>query len=93
MQNLYDNHYHLDLRFSMTSLFSLTSLSPGQSATVQAIHVDSGFQFRLNALGFRIGKPLELIRKAPFNGPLHLRLGNTEVMLRQQDAMNIEVLM
>jgi len=93
MQNLYDNHYHLDLRFIMTSLFRLSALSPGQSATVQAIHVDSSFQFRLNALGFRIGKPLELIRIAPFNGPLHIKLGNTEVMLRQQDAANIEVLM
>jgi ferrous iron transport protein A len=55
--------------------------------------VDSGFMYRLNAMGFRIGKPLQLIRIAPFNGPLHLKLGNTEVMLRQQDAANIEVLM
>mgnify|MGYP000114211142 CR=1 FL=1 len=77
----------------MPSLFRLSALKPGQSATVQAIHVDSGFQFRLNALGFRIGKPLELIRIAPFNGPLHLKLGSTEVMLRQQDAANIEVVM
>ena len=77
----------------MTTLYSLSALSPGQSATVQALHVDSGFQFRLNALGFRIGKPLELIRIAPFNGPLHIKLGNTEVMLRQQDAANIKVLM
>lgn len=76
----------------MTTLHRLSSLSPGQSATVQALHVDSGFQFRLNALGFRIGKSLKLIRIAPFNGPLHLKLGNTEVMLRQQDAANIEVL-
>ncbi|NOQ93779.1 MAG: ferrous iron transport protein A [Methylophaga sp.] len=77
----------------MTTLYSLSALSPGQSATVQALHVDSGFQFRLNALGFRVGKTLELIRIAPFNGPLHLKLGNTEVMLRRQDAANIEVLM
>jgi len=77
----------------MSNLYRLSSLLPGQSATVQALHVDSGFQFRLNALGFRTGKIIELIRVAPFNGPFHIKLGNTEVMLRQQDAANIEVLM
>lgn len=92
---LYDNHYHLDLipYMQLSTIQSLSSLKIGQSATVHALHVDSGFMFRLNAMGFRIGKPLEIIRVAPFNGPLHIKLGNTEVMLRQQDAANIEVLM
>jgi len=76
----------------MSTLYPLSSLSAGQTATVQALHVDSSFLFRLNALGFRIGKTLELIRKGPFDGPLHIKLGNTEVMLRQQDAAKIEVL-
>jgi len=76
----------------MSTLYTLSSLSAGQTATVQALHVDSSFLFRLNALGFRIGKTLELIRKGPFDGPLHIKLGNTEVMLRQQDAAKIEVL-
>lgn len=76
----------------MKQIQTLSSLVAGQTATVQALHTDLGFQFRLNALGFRIGKPIKVIRTAPFNGPLHLKLGNTEVMLRQQDADNIEVL-
>ena len=71
----------------------LSSLTTGQSATVQALHVDTGFQYRLNALGFRTGKPLTVIRTAPFNGPLQLRVGNTDVMLRRQDADHIEVRM
>jgi ferrous iron transport protein A len=77
----------------MTVLHRLSSLAAGQTATVQALHVDSGFQFRLHALGFRTGKTLQVIRSAPFNGPLQLRLGNTDVMLRRQDAHNIEVLL
>lgn len=76
----------------MSTLQTLSSLAVGETATVQALHADCGFQFRLNALGFRTGKPIKVIRTAPFNGPLHLKLGNTEVMLRQQDADNIEVL-
>jgi len=75
----------------MTTLQRLSSLTSGQSATVQALHVDDGFLFRLHALGFRVGKDLQLIRTAPFNGPLHLRIGSTDVMLRRQDADNIEV--
>ena len=93
LKKLYDNHYHLDSERTVADLARLSALIPGQTATVQAIHVDEGFKFRLNALGFRIGKPLELIRVAPFNGPYHVKLGNTEVMLRQQDAAMIEVLM
>ena len=77
----------------MKKIQTLSSLIAGQTGTVQALHADSGFQFRLNALGFRIGKQVQVVRFAPFNGPLHLKLGNTEVMLRQQDADNIEVLM
>lgn len=76
----------------MTTLQRLSTLQAGQSATVQALHVDTGFQYRLHALGFRIGKKLELIRIAPFNGPLQLRIGNTEVMLRKHDAEQIEIL-
>ncbi|NQZ54585.1 MAG: ferrous iron transport protein A [Piscirickettsiaceae bacterium] len=71
----------------------LSSLASGQTAVIQALHADTNFQFRLNALGFRIGKPIKVVRTAPFNGPIHLKLGNTEVMLRQIDANNIEVLM
>ena len=77
----------------MSYLQSLSSLRPGQAATVQAIHIDStGFHFRLNALGFKEGKQLLVIRVAPLKGPMHLRLGNTEVMLRQNDANMIKVL-
>ncbi len=77
----------------MSDLQRLSSLRPGQQATIQAVHTDtSGFHFRLNALGFRLGKDLLVIRTAPLNGPMHLRLGNTEVMLRQSDADMIEVL-
>jgi len=76
----------------MSTTQRLSNLSVGQSATVQALHVDTGFQYRLHALGFRIGKKITVIRVAPFNGPLHCRIGTTDVMLRQHDAANIEIL-
>ncbi len=76
----------------MNSLQLLSSLRIGQSATVQTLHVDIGFQYRLHALGLRVGKTFKVIRVAPFNGPLQLRIGSTDVMLRQSDADKIEVL-
>jgi ferrous iron transport protein A len=77
----------------MKTLQALSAVQVGQSATIQALHVDTGFQFRLNALGLRIGKSFEIVRSAPFNGPLQVRVGSTDIMLRRQDADNIEVLM
>jgi Fe2+ transport system protein FeoA len=77
----------------MKTIHTLSSMKVGETATVQALHVDTGFQYRLNGMGLRIGKTFEIIRRAPFNGPFHLRIGNTELMLRKQDAQMIEVLM
>jgi len=77
----------------MKTVHCLADMNIGETATIQAIHVDTGFQYRLNGLGLRIGKTFEVIRHAPFNGPFHLRVGNTELMLRRQDAKMIEVLM
>ena len=71
----------------------LSEMKVGQTATIQAFHVDTGFKYRLNGLGLRVGKKLEVIRHAPFDGPYQLRIGSTELMLRKRDAHMIEVLM
>lgn len=73
----------------MTS--SLDSLHPGDSAIIRAIHAEEGLHQRLSALGFRIGKPVELIRRARFQGPLHVRLGTTDVILRRSEAHRIQI--
>jgi len=75
----------------MKELHRLSDMEVGQSATVLALHVDIGFQYRLNALGLKIGKRFQVVRAAPFNGPFQLRIGSTELMLRKQDASMIEV--
>ena len=69
----------------------LLNLHPGDQATVAAIHADTGLRQRLAALGFRIGRRIELIRKGAFAGPLHVRLGTTDVILRRKQAAQIEV--
>ncbi len=69
----------------------LTSLAPGESATIVAIQTDEALRQRLLALGFRIGKRIELIRKASFSGPLQVRIGTTDILLRRNEASKIAV--
>lgn len=70
----------------------LAALKPGESATIASVHADQGLSYRLAALGFRIGKHIEVIRQAKFSGPLHVRIGTTDVMLRRKEAEQITVL-
>lgn len=70
---------------------SLDSLASGESATIVAIHTDDALRQRLLALGFRVGNRIELIRKARFSGPLQVRIGTTDVMLRKKEAALIMV--
>lgn len=72
-------------------MLPLSQLPLGQNATISAIEADESLFHRLSALGFRIGKPLSIIRQANFNGPLHVRLGTTDVILRTIDAARIRV--
>lgn len=76
---------------SQSSTQHLDSLKAGESATIQSISADETLFHRLAALGFRIGKRIELVRCASFNGPLHVRIGNTDIMLRRSEAKRIEV--
>jgi len=42
-------------------------------------------------MGFRNGKQIEVIRKARFSGPLQVRIGTTDILLRRVDADKIMV--
>ena len=70
---------------------NLADLASGESATIIAIQTDDALRQRLMALGFRVGKRIELIRKARFSGPLQVRIGTTDIVLRQREALQIAV--
>ncbi|MBV9384992.1 MAG: ferrous iron transport protein A [Chroococcidiopsidaceae cyanobacterium CP_BM_ER_R8_30] len=71
------------------STTDLTSLEPGQTATIVKLRAEVGLHQRLHALGFRPGQQVLMLRRAWLNGPLHVRLGTTEVMLRCQEAKGV----
>lgn len=73
------------------SASTLATLHPGDTAVIVAVHAEEALHQRLLALGFRNGKQVELIRKARFSGPLQVRIGTTDVVLRRSEAAKIEV--
>lgn len=76
----------------MPNTVDLTDLKPGESATINSVHTDRSLYYRLAALGFRVGKRIEVIRHAKFSGPMQVRIGTTDVMLRRKEAEKITVL-
>jgi len=69
----------------------LSDLAPGQQAVISAVHAEEALHQRLAALGFRIGRKVLLMRRGRWAGPLHVRLGATDVMLRRSEAGLITV--
>lgn len=69
----------------------LSELKTHQAGVIAALHADQELYYRLVALGFRVGQKIEMMRRAIFNGPIHVRVGTTEVMLRKNEAEKIEI--
>ncbi|MEO8675068.1 MAG: FeoA family protein [Casimicrobiaceae bacterium] len=72
-------------------MIPLLELATGADGTVVAVHADSALRQRLAAMGFRIGQRIRMIRKGVLAGPLHVRLGTTDVILRRSQARQIVV--
>ena len=69
----------------------LDQLHPRQTAEIQSIQAEREFSRRLFALGLRPGQLIRVLRHGPLKGPLHVRVGHTDVMIRRQDAHRIQV--
>jgi len=70
---------------------TLSKLCPGEVATIVSVQTDEALLQRLMAMGFRAGKRVELVRKASFSGPLQVRIGTTDILLRKSEAEKIMV--
>jgi ferrous iron transport protein A len=74
---------------SSVSTFSLDRLAAGHCAAITAVHATGIAGERMAALGLTPGRHVAVLRRAPFGGPLHLRIGPTELMIRRSDARSI----
>ena len=74
---------------------TLSELEAGKLAVVEQIQLKSHGQElgkRLTAMGIISDKPIQVLRKAWFGGPLHIRVGSTtEIAIRHQEAKLVQV--
>jgi ferrous iron transport protein A len=68
---------------------TLDHLLPEHSAAITAVHATGMTRERMAALGLTVGRHVTVLRRAPFGGPLHLRIGPSELMIRRADARAI----
>ena len=70
---------------------TLDQLASGEGAEILAIQAEDELSRRLASLGLCTGKQVQLLRRASLGGPLHIRAGTTELMLRIPEAQRISV--
>ena len=70
---------------------TLADLNPHQLARVCHLRVDPDLGQRLAALGLRPDREVEVVRRGFLHGPLQVRVGSTDFMLRFDAACLIDV--
>ena len=69
--------------------WSLDQFQIGQQGEIASIQADTDLKQRLSALGLRPGCTFRVLRKASFGGPMHVRVGTTEVIMRLKEAKRV----
>ncbi len=73
------------------SCLKLSAMKPGASGIISALHTEEDLFHRLAGMGFRVGKLVTVVRRGKFSGPMHIRIGTTDIMLRRLDAQKIDI--
>ena len=73
------------------SIKPLHKLLPGESAQIISFHKDLTLQSRLVEMGILPGVEVRVLKKGPFNGPIEIKVRCSELALRYNDAMQINV--
>ena len=75
----------------MVTIMTLNQLTPSEMATVLAIDLPFELRERLAALGVKAGRRLSLVHRLGAHGPLQVRAGSTDFILRAREAAGIKV--
>ena len=68
----------------------LSDMQVGESGFVRNIGDLKELKKRLIEFGI-LNTPIKVVKKAPFNDPIAIKLGNTTIAIRDEDAKKIEV--
>lgn len=69
----------------------LSALAPGARAVVAGVLGDDAVAERLGASGLWPGAAVEAVARAPFGGPILVRLHGFRLALRREEAARVEV--
>jgi len=70
---------------------TLDSLMAGRAARVAEVGFEGPLRERLAALGVSAGRSVEVVHRIGRSGPLKIRAGRTELVLRPAEASRIRV--
>ncbi len=75
----------------MTKTCSLHTVPAGRCCIIVRIDADADLTARMRALGLQPGRRIQVMRRSPFKGPIQLRSGQTDIIIRRADAASIHV--
>jgi ferrous iron transport protein A len=75
----------------MPKLCALNTVNTGRCCLIIRIDADADLTARMRALGLQIGRRIQVMRRSPFNGPIQIRAGQTDIIIRSADAEAIKV--
>ncbi len=65
---------------------TLNLLQAGEVAKIASVTADEALKSRISGLGLRIGQEVAVIRRARMGGPLQIRVGHTDILMRAEQA-------
>jgi ferrous iron transport protein A len=79
------------MRTDQTTIFPLIDAPPGKLLRVKKFSGPTGIEQKLRQLGIKPGDCIQVLRRAPFEGPLLIRVRNREIALGVGVAIKILV--
>ena len=72
-------------------MLDLSTMKVGSKSEIIAIE-NSSIKSKLIEMGFLVGRSLEVVFKAPLGDPIAIKINNTVISLRKDEAAFIKVL-
>ena len=70
---------------------TLDQIEPGGSALILDVDAEPALRTRIEAMGLRVGRQILVVRRARGGGPLQVRVGMTDLIIRPVQARLIRV--
>lgn len=76
----------------MPDYIPMSALPAGRCGTIARIDASADLASRMRALGLLPGRRVKVIRHSPFQGPIQVRAGQTDLIIRRSEAAAIFLL-